>query len=203
MKAQRQQEIPKVKSRFENPDNWANIADQYMLQPIYGGEGRVLVLIDGFKSKYDCTMCRGKGHTDEKCPRCNGAKVFFNGVSDAPCTSCSTGEGGVAKTYGFKLCPQCNGRQGTIIIPDTSQKNTDTGNVLAISRTDINEVKPKMKVLLATYSGIPFRFMDMDMKVIVEKDILGIIRELGTDTEGLHQGTYADLENLGVPHEKD
>lgn len=182
-------------------DNWANIKDQYMLQPIFGGDGRVLVKIDGPKSKYDCTACKGKGHTDKPCGRCNGKKVYFDGVSEIPCPTCTVGESDGRKTYGFQLCDQCKGKQGTIIIPDTSQKNTDSGDVLAISIADIRCVKPGMKVLLATYSGVPFKFMDIDFKIMIEKDILGIMVQLKNVTDGMQQGTYADIENVGVARE--
>src|SRR5579864_3799673 len=131
-----------------NTKNWANIKDQYMLQPIYGGDGRVLVKVDGHKSKYDCTACSGKGCTDKKCGRCSGTKRFFDGVSDIPCPSCTVGEGDGRKTYGFALCEQCKGKGGTIIIPDTSQRNTDSGDVMAVSKVGINCVEPGMKVLL-------------------------------------------------------
>lgn len=181
--------------------NWANIKDQYMLQPIFGGDGRVLVKVDGFKSKYDCTACEGKGHTGEPCGRCQGTKRYFDGVSEVPCIACTVGESDGRITYGFKLCEQCKGRKGTVIIPDTSQRNTDSGDVLAISTVGINIVKPGMKVLLATYSGVPFKFMDIDFKIMVEKDILGIMKQLKTTTEGMNQGTYADMENLGVARE--
>jgi len=208
MSQQKQQSIPKdierIRQEMVARDEamcWANIKDEYMFQPIYGGDGRVLVQIDGFKSKYDCTACSGKGHIDEKCPRCNGTKLVNDGVADIPCTLCTVGTSDGRKTYGFKLCPQCNGRQGTIIIPETSQRNTDSGNVLAISKVGINILKPGMKVLIATYSGVPFKFMDIDFKIMIEKDILGIMRQLKNVTGSMEQGTYADLDNLGIAHE--
>jgi len=191
----------KKEQMLREKDNWANIKDEYMIQPIFGGDGRVLVKVDGHKSKYDCTACQGKGHTEVVCGRCNGKKVAFDGVSETPCVTCSVGEGDGRKTYGFQKCEQCKGKGGTIIIPDTSQRNTDSGDVLAISIVGINIIKPGMKVLLATYSGVPFKFMDVDFKIMVEKDILGIIKQLKNVAEGMHQGTYADMENLGVARE--
>jgi co-chaperonin GroES (HSP10) len=182
-------------------DNWANIKDEYMIQPIFGGDGRVLVKVDGHKSKYDCTACNGKGHTELPCGRCQGKKVSFNGISEVPCPTCSVGESDGRKTYGFQLCEQCKGRGGTIIIPDTSQRNTDSGDVLAISTVGITIIKPGMKVLLATYSGVPFKFMDIDFKIMIEKDILGIIIQLKKVADGMHQDSYADMENLGVARE--
>jgi len=182
-------------------DIWANIADQYMFQPIYGGDGRVLLKIDEFRSKFACTACNGKGHTGVKCGRCNGTKMSFDGVANSRCTACTVGTSDGQKTYGYQLCEQCKGRQGTIIIPDVSQKNSDSGVVLAVSAVGINILKPGMKVLVATYTGIPFRFMDIDLKVLVEKDVLGILKQLKETADGLSQGTYADLDNVGIAHE--
>lgn len=188
-------------NRFKELSYWANIADQYMLQPILGGDGRVLVRIDEYKSKFACTACGGKGHTGIVCGRCNGTKVSFDGVAQSHCMGCTVGTSDGRKTYGFQLCEQCKGRQGTIIVPDTSQKNSDSGVVLAVSRVGINILKPEMKVLVATYSGVPFKFMDIDFKIMIEKDILGIIRQLKASADGLAQGSYADLDNVGVAHE--
>lgn len=188
-------------TRFKELNYWANIADQYMFQPILGGDGRVLIRIDDYKSKFACTACEGRGHTNVKCGRCNGTKISFDGIAQSHCLACTVGTSDGRKTYGFALCEQCQGRQGTIIVPDTSQKNSDSGVVLAVSKVGINILKPEMKVLVATYSGIPFRFMDIDFKVMIEKDILGIIRQLKPNVENLAQGSYADLENVGIAHE--
>lgn len=214
MSLQKQPEIPK-----EDPDNndysrqkwdvlrykeleyWANIKDAYMFQPIYGGDGRVIIKIDEFKSKFACTACDGRGHNGIVCGRCNGTKFSFDGMANSNCIACSVGTSEGRITYGYQVCEQCKGRQGTIIVPDTSQKNSDSGVVLAVSRVGINILKPNMKVLVATYSGIPFRFMDIDFKIMVEKDVLGIIKQLKANAENLSQGTYADLDNIGVAHE--
>ena len=188
----------RISDRIDETKYWANIADQYMLQPIYGGDGRVLIKVDEFKSKYACTACNGKGHTEKVCPRCNGTKLTFDGIADAPCTACAVGQTDGIKRYGYVLCDQCKGKQGTIIIPDTSQKNSESGDVLAISKAGINCLQPNMKVLTATYSGVPFKFMDIDFKIMVEKDVLGILRPLKQNVDGIQQGTYAELMNVGI-----
>lgn len=190
--------LPKNSIYDKEIKHWANIANQYMLQPIYGGDGRVLIKVDEFKSKYACTACNGKGHTEKVCPRCNGTKLTFDGIADAPCTACAVGQTDGIKRYGYVLCDQCKGKQGTIIIPDTSQKNSESGDVLAISKTGINCLQPNMKVLTATYSGVPFKFMDIDFKIMVEKDVLGILRPLKQNVDGIQQGTYAELMNVGI-----
>jgi co-chaperonin GroES (HSP10) len=195
--------IERVKKEQEakQKENWANIKDQYMLQPIFGGDGRVLVKVDEFKSKFDCTLCLGKGHLGKPCGRCHGTKMYNDGIANVPCPTCSTGHAEGLVTLGFQLCEQCKGLGGTIIIPDVSKKMTDSGDVLAISKEGIKILKPGMKVLTATYTGVPFEFLDIKFKIIVEKDILGIMLQMKDVVYGVNQGTYADMENLGVARE--
>ena len=74
---------------MNNKENWANIKDTYLIQPIYGGEGRVLVRCDEFESRFDCTQCHGKGTTGNTCPECkgNGRYRGKNNTEDR-CTTC-------------------------------------------------------------------------------------------------------------------
>ena len=187
-------------------NNWANIADQYMIQPIRGGDGRVLVREDPFKSRFDCTACNGSGHTDEVCGNCKGTKLEkTRGLGDEEvlmsCRACTVGESGARKTHGYKLCPQCNGRQGTIIVPDESQRNSTMGDILAVSKDGIQCVKVNDKVLFTNYGGQPFKFIDQDLRIIVEKDLLGLVKKLKQNVDGLTEGTFAELDNIGIAHE--
>ena len=58
------------------------------------------------------------------------------------------------------------------------------------------------KVMFTNYSGSPFKFMDIDFRIIQEKDLLCIVKKLKADasTDSLKEGTFADLENTGTPH---
>lgn len=184
------------------PENWANIADQYMFCPILGGDGRVLVQEDPFKSRYDCSNCGGRGHLGVVCKYCKGTRFEDGKEENGYCRDCTYGESGMGKTLGFEACPDCKGQGGIITVPDESKKNTTTGNVLAISRVGIKEISINDKIMFTNYTGTPFRFLDIDFRIMTEKDILGKVKMLKKNVDGISSGTYADLENTGTVHEE-
>jgi len=182
------------------PMCWAAIKDQYMISPIYGGNGRVLVQEDPYKSKFDCTNCDGRGHLGVVCKYCKGTGYDKGKEENGPCRDCNNeAQGPLNKSLGFDLCPDCHGRKGLIVIPDENQRNTTTGSVLAISNREILEVKVGDKVMFTNYSGSPFKFLDIDLRIIIEKDLLGKVKQLKKNVEGINEGTFAELDNMGVP----
>ncbi len=188
-------------SRFNRETSWANIKDQYMLSPILGGDGRILIKEDPYKDRFECTTCHGKGHTEEICKWCNGTKWEKGDEENGYCRDCTVGEAGLGKTLGFVPCKSCNGQGGSIIVPDENKRNTTMGDVLAVSEDGINILKPGDKVLFTNYTGSPFKFIETDLRVCCEKDILCIAKLLKPNVDGLTEGTYAELDNIGVPHE--
>ena len=181
--------------------NWAKIADQYLLSPIYGGNGRVLVKEDPYKSKYECSQCGGIGHTGEICKYCKGTGYDKGKEENGYCRDCTVGGGGTAvgKTLRHVPCSQCGGRGGTIITPEENEKNATTGIVLAISNRDILEIKVGEKVMFTSYSGSPFKFSGQDLRIIIERDLLGKVRQLKKNVDSLNESSFAELENTGVP----
>ena len=185
---------------FDINPQWAIVKDQYAVSPIYGGNGRVFVQEDPHKDKFECIECGGKGHVGVICKWCKGTK-FEKGIEDnGYCRDCTVGEGmsAVGRTLGFEPCPTCHGRGGTVIIPDENKKNTTTGTILAISERDILEVKVGDKVMFTNYSGSPFNFLGLDYRIIVEKDLLMKVKQLKKSTDGISEGTFADIQNAGL-----
>ena len=191
----------KTKLAKQEKDQWANVLDEYMLSPILGGEGRILVKEDGFKSQYECSKCHGKGHLGEVCQYCLGTRFEKGKEENGYCRDCTIGEGGAGKTLGYVACDLCKGSGGSIITPDESQRNTTTGDVLAISKDGIRQVRVGDKVLFTNYTGSPFKFMKVDLRVMQERDLLCLVKQLKNNVQGLTEGSYADLENTGTPHE--
>lgn len=186
-----------------NTDQWAVIKDQYLISPIYGGNGRVLVQEDPFKSKFDCSKCGGQKHLGVICPRCQGTR-YVKGDDCWECqvsTEMTSGTSGGKKSIGFVPCSECNGKGGLIVIPEENQRNTTTGQVLAISNREILEVKVGDKVMFTNYSGSPFKFLDIDLRIIIERDLLGKVKQLKKNVDGLNEGSFADLTNTGTPRE--
>jgi co-chaperonin GroES (HSP10) len=180
--------------------SWATIKGQYAISPIYGGNGRVLVQEDPFKSKYDCTKCGGKKHLGVVCPRCKGTRY----VKGEDCWECAvdseytSGSTASKKSIGFVPCNECNGKGGLIVIPEENQRNTTTGTILAVSNREILEVKVGDKVMFTNYTGSPFKFLDVDLRIIIEKDLLGKVKQLKKSVDGLTEGSFAELDNVGL-----
>ncbi len=190
------------KDNYENKlsPEWTIIKDQYAISPIYGGNGRVLVQEDPYKSRFDCTKCEGKRHLGILCPDCQGTFKYISGLRHGKeCQECLVPHELGPRPLGYIPCDQCHGQGGTIVIPDESKRNTTTGNILAVSSNDIIHVRVGNKVMFTSYSGSPFRFLDLDLRVIVEKDLLCLVKPLKKSVEGLNEGTFAELENTGVP----
>ena len=187
-----------------NPEFWANIKDTYLISPIAGGDGRIFVQEDPPTSKFQCSDCGGTGHKGIVCQYCKGTK-FDKGIEEnGYCRDCSVGDTrtGVSKTLGFEPCPTCKGMGGSIIIPDESQKNTTMGTVIAISdHANIIYLKVGDRVIYSSYTGTQFKLLDIDLRSMHEKDVLGKIKQLKPQADVITQGSFADLENTGVPHE--
>lgn len=177
---------------------WAKIKDSYMISPIYGGNGRVLVQEDPFKSKYDCTKCDGKKHLGVKCTYCDGTKYDKGREDRGRCRDCEVLTELGMRSLGFVPCDQCKGQGGLIVTPEDSQKNATTGNVLAISNRDILEIKTGDKVIFTNYSGSPFKIAEVELRIIIERDLLGIVKMLKKGVDSMNEGTFADIANAGL-----
>ena len=53
--------------------------------------------------------------------------------------------------------------------------------------------------MYTNYTGSPFNFLGIDLRIIIERDLLAKVVQLKRNVEGLKEGTFAELENLGVP----
>lgn len=194
---------PKQNVEVMKPEEWGNIKGVYLISPISGGDGRVLVKEDPPTSKFDCVDCGGAGHKGVICKYCKGTKFDKGDEENGYCRDCTIGDtsSGIGRTLGFDPCPTCHGKGGTIIIPDEAKKNTTMGTVIAISSNGINVLKINDRVIYTNYTGTQFKMLDEDLRVIIEKDILGKIKQLKANADAIVQGEYADLANTGVVHE--
>ena len=187
--------------RFNDTKCWASIADQYMLSPIYGGMGRVLIKQDEFKSRFDCTNCNGKGYIDEVCQYCLGTKFQRGKEENGECPDCTVGTSDGRVTYGKTPCSVCKGRGGSIIIPDDAKSDTTMGVIIAVSATDITTTKPGDKVMYSSYYGTKFEFCGNILRIGTEKDLFCLVKQLKSNVDTVREQSFADLENSGVAHE--
>jgi co-chaperonin GroES (HSP10) len=181
---------------------WGKVAGQYMLRPI---RDRILVKEDPFKSRMDCSKCGGKGHIDETCPECLGTKKNkTQGYKyEVDCINCTPkkANGEIAETpfnrpTGYVLCDLCNGRGGTIVIPDDSKMNTTTGDIIAIGK-NVTEFKVGCKIMYTNYTGTKFNILDIPMRMMCEGDVLCEVKQLKKNVDVIEEGKFTDLENLG------
>jgi co-chaperonin GroES (HSP10) len=195
------------KYKINNEENaWAIIKDAYALKM---STDRVLVIEDKFRSRFDCKACDGEGHTEEVCSLCNGTCIEqYTEINEhneeiprqMACRNCTVGTAGARITFGFKICPSCKGKQAIIITPDESKRETTTGNVIALGE-DVKLYKLNEKVLFTNYIGTPFKFMEIKLRILHEKDILCSVKKLKSNIDNMEIGNFAEIENTGGTRE--
>lgn len=86
---------------------------------------RVLVLVDEYRSGYECGVCGGKQKIH--CHNCDGKGTYRKGETDFKCSRCE-GKGAVD-------CPSCQGKgveEGGIVIPDEAQNRPQSGVIVSV-----------------------------------------------------------------------
>lgn len=91
---------------------------------IEGLGDKVVVLMDSFKSGYECPQCRGTG------------KIRSTVVDGA-----------------IRPCDKCNGKGHTLFIPDTAKSLATTGVVVSIG-PDVHKILLHRRVICSPYSGV-------------------------------------------------
>jgi co-chaperonin GroES (HSP10) len=189
-----------------NEQEWGILLDKYAVRPLMD---RVLVVVDDFKTKLDCAMCKGKGHTGEKCNECGGnGRYRGKQNSDDRCTTCyicrdkahSHSQGAWIDLKGKQPCPTCEGTgSSSLVIPDEAKKKPLTGNIIACGSKCV-ELKVGMKVLFTQFTGIPFVLDDLEMRHVVERDIICEIKMLKEDINlgDIREERYDEAVNVGV-----
>lgn len=112
-------------------------------------EDKIIILLDKFRSGYECSMCGGDGQ-GKRCVDCK------NGVS-ARGFKCKVCEGNPDRWIG-KSCPQCKGRGSTIIIPDSAKSLPTSGIIVSIG-PECKKRKVGQRVVFGAHVGffLPFK----------------------------------------------
>lgn len=188
----------------DKPEWWGIINDKFALSP---NGTRILIREDEFRTGLECTTCDGKGHTNEKCPLCKGTK-FESSIDPETgentvfmCRACAVGEKGGRQSYGFKLCPSCNGRTATIIIPETSERRPTSGVIIAIGK-EVNEFSIGDHVLYSNYVGQKFDFEDVVLRTMHQSDVYCRIKNMQDKHKKLkktmEEKPHQDLIDAGI-----
>jgi chaperonin GroES len=195
-----------VKDIEINESEWGILLDKYAVRPL---KDRVLVVVDDFKTKLDCAVCKGKGHTGEPCSECNGnGRYRGQKNNEERCTTCyictnKAMQHSIASWIDLKgkqPCPTCEGSgTSSIIIPDEAKKRPLTGNIIACG-TMCTDLKVGMKILFTQYTGVEFILDTLQMRHIIEKDVICEIKMLKEDAtlNDLEQNMYSEAKNVGV-----
>jgi co-chaperonin GroES (HSP10) len=159
---------------------------------VFEAEGeRIIVSIDIFKSGYECRTCKGKGFIEFCCP-CEtkdrpgfmyteeqirlAQEAFGDTVAQARTAMvCSSCKGDYPGARSKSTCPECNGKQTLIHLPNESKILPTTGVVVSMGPLAVKareEGKFKFKIgdrvlfsphagsMIPTKAGAAFKYMD-------------------------------------------
>lgn len=133
---------------------------------------RLLIVQDPFVSGYECTTCGGKTVVNEvsyvRCANCKGEGKYWKEQPAFPSDpvrgfvrtefKCAECEG-----TGMIRCPACDGKGGTIIVPDASERRPTTGTIASVG----NEVKMFERgqaVIYPSFAGHAYDLTAEDMQ---------------------------------------
>lgn len=112
-------------------------------------EDKILILLDRFKSGYECSMCGGSGE-GRRCIDC------VNGVNSRgfKCKVCD----GTPDRFIGGTCPQCHGRGSTIVIPDSAKALPTSGTIVSVG-PDCKKRHVGQRVVFGAHVGffLPFK----------------------------------------------
>lgn len=112
-------------------------------------EDKIIILLDRFKSGYECSMCGGTGE-GRRCVDC------VNGVNTRG-FKCKVCDGSPDRWLGG-TCPQCKGKGSTIVIPDSAKALPTSGTIVSIG-PDCKKRKVGQRVVFGAHVGffLPFK----------------------------------------------
>jgi co-chaperonin GroES (HSP10) len=99
---------------------------------------RIVVEEDKFRSGYECLNCDGEGTVD--CKRCAGTGT----IAGSRCVFCTNGQ---------TVCPTCQGKGATVVIPETAKRRVTTGIVRAIGPKIQNRSLVGQRILYSNFAG--------------------------------------------------
>jgi len=138
-------------------------------------EDKILVLLDKFRSGYECSMCGGDG-AGRRCIDCK------NGVNSRG-FKCKICDGNPDRWLGSS-CPQCKGKGSTIIIPDSAKALPTSGTIVSIGPA-CTKRKVGERVIFGAHVGffLPFKG-NVRLRMMREYEPLCLLYMLDEGSEG-------------------
>jgi hypothetical protein len=118
-------------------------------------EDKILILIDKFKSGYECKDCNETGvYVNCECERRGTPGRYISGNIDRECRICN----GNYESRRGTTCPSCKGTGQTIIMPDNA-KAIPTSGVIVSAGPRCKTRKIAERVLFGAHTGyfLPFK----------------------------------------------
>lgn len=118
-------------------------------------ENKILILIDKFKSGYECKDCNETGlYISCECERAGTPGRYILGNINRECRYCN---GAYAERKG-KTCPSCKGTGSTLIMPENA-RGIPTSGVIVSTGPKCTSRKISERVLFGAHTGyfLPFK----------------------------------------------
>lgn len=171
----------------------AVVNEEFGLEAI---EDIVIVLEDNYRSGLECTVCGGKRHEGVKCKHCKGTGFHKGKEENGLCPDCEVIHEKGRESLGYVPCSQCNGKGGTIIAPENSQRRPTTGKILSAG-VGCNELHANDRVGYTNHSGHVYEFgrkKEVVIRVLREREILFRIHGVA----GVDHVENAELKGVGL-----
>lgn len=140
---------------------------------------RLIVLQDAHRSGYECQTCLDENkHTVEgrevstvPCGECHGEGRRPKAGNSDLTVKCSDCEG-----RGWKICPDCNGKGGAIILADKAKSRPTTGTIVSIG-PDVKNRNRGDKVIYPSFAGHAYDLSAITAKGKTVEVMLVILRD--------------------------
>lgn len=155
-----------------------------------GLSNKVVVLLDEYRSGFECKLCRGKGKVNRS-SRCvcdpvdpDPESALKPGTRDRRGNKCESCDGDYLskRIDDIVTCPECNGKGGMLLIPDSAKSLPTTGIVVSCG-PEVTKIKVKHRVICSPYSGV---FLPMKgnslVKIYTEDEPLCYLYNINPDS---------------------
>lgn len=141
---------------------------------------RLIILQDDYRSGFECKTCLDEGKrtvngrevSTVPCEDCHGTgkrPKAGNAQLSVKCSDCD-GEG-------WRVCPDCGGKGGAIVIPDKEKGKPTTGTIVSIGPEVKQLWKRGDKCIYPSFAGHAYDLEGVDQKNKVVKVTLVILRD--------------------------
>lgn len=168
---------------------------------------KIVVLMDSFRSGYECTGCKGVGKVKNeircKCdpPDWNADTNLTPGTRNRfgePCLECM-GNYKQKRKFEVQTCPTCKGKGSTIIIPDSAKSLPTTGIVISCG-PDVTKIKLHSRIVATPHSGIYIPMKgNVPVKIYHEYEPLAYIYNINPEHGKIEEMIDSDHKIIDIP----